>query len=197
MPGVYSDHAVTLPTAWLVWLATSSARLTVYRMQGLHEPLRLLHLLSTAAFFGGILLLDLRLLGVLGREIAVDALSRLVLPVVHLGFGLLLLSGLWLFLYDPIQTGSHTWFVPKLLLIVAGLGNAALFGQPRTRGLRAIGSGALTRHARLAGALSILIWGGVVACATANQEERPMVRGRAVQMPTITPDEDGGTDAAE
>jgi uncharacterized membrane protein SirB2 len=186
MHGVYSDYAVTVPTDWLVWLATSAARLAVYRMQGLHGPIRLVHLLGTAAFFGGILLLDLRLLGWLGREVAVDALSRVVLPVVHVAFGAVFLTGLWLFLYDPIQTGSHTWFVPKLLLIVLGLANAAVFSQPRTRGLRAVGTGALTRHARLAGALSILLWGGVIACATGNQEERPMVRGRGVSLPTIT-----------
>ena len=191
MNGVYSDHAVTLPTEWLVWLATSAARMTVYRMQGLHAPLRLLHIMGTATFFGGILLLDLRLLGVLGREVAVDALSRLVLPVVHVSFVLLLLSGAWLFLYDPIQTGSHSWFLPKLGLIVLGLGNAALFTRFRNRGLRAIGAGALTRHARLAGALSILVWGGVIACATANHEERPVVRGRAVERPVVPAAEDG------
>lgn len=192
MNGVYSDHAVTLPTAWLVWLATSAARLTVYRMQGLHAPLRLVHILGTASFFGGILLLDLRLMGVMGRAVALDALAALVLPVVHVAFALLLLSGLWLFLYDPIQTGSHSWFVPKLLLIVLGLGNAALFTRPRLpgrpaapRGLRALPPGVLTRHARLAGALSILVWGGVIACATANQEERPLVRGRAIERPAI------------
>ena len=180
MRGVYSDFALTLPTDWLVWLATSGARLMVYRMQGWHMPLRLLHLGGTAAFFGGILLLDLRLLGLMGREIAVEALSRLVLPVVHGAFALVLVTGVWLFLYDPIQTGSHTWFVPKLLLIVLALGNAALFSGPR-RTPRPTGN--LTRHARLAGALSILLWTGVIACATANQEERPMVRGRGVVLP--------------
>ena len=182
MHGVYSDHALTLPTSWLVWLATSAARLTVYRMQGLHAPLRLAHVLATATLFGGILVLDLRLLGALGREIALDALSRLVLPVVHGAFAVVMFSGAWLFLYDPIQTGSHTWFVPKLLLIVMALGNAALFSRPRTRGLRGIGAGTLTRHARLAGAASILLWAGVIACATANQEERPLVRGRTVAI---------------
>ena len=85
MPGVYSDYGLVLPTDWLVWLATSSVRLTLYRMQGWHGPLRLAHVAGTAAFFGAIVLLDLRLLGVLGRDIALDALARIVLPVTHLG----------------------------------------------------------------------------------------------------------------
>lgn len=186
MQGVYSDWAITIPTDWLIWLATSSARLTIYRLQGWHAPLRLLHLLATAVFFGGITVLDLRLVGLLGRDIALDSLSRLILPVVHAACAVLLLSGAWLFLYDPIQTGSHTWFLPKMLLIALALGNAVLFSRPRSIGLRAIGAGALTRYARVAGVVSLVVWGAVIACATGNQEERPMVRGRGVVRPSIT-----------
>lgn len=185
MQGVYSDWAITLPSDWLVWLATSSARLTIYRLQGWHGPLRLIHLLATAVFFGGITVLDLRLMGALGRDIALDHLSRLILPVVHTACAVLLLSGAWLFLYDPIQTGSHTWFLPKLLLVAAAMANAAIFSRPRRFGLRAIGAGALTRHARIAGLISLVLWGAVIACATGNQEERPMVRGRGIVRPSI------------
>ena len=148
-------------------------------------PLRLLHVGGIAVFFGGIVVLDLRLLGALGREIALDALSRLVLPIVHTAFAVTLLTGALLFLYDPIQTGSHTWFLPKMLLIAAAVGNAALFSRPRRIGLRAIGAGALTRHARLAGAVSLALWIAVIACATGNQEERPMIRGRSGTRPSI------------
>ena len=175
-----------MPIPWLVWLATSAARLAVYRLQGWHAPLRGLHIGAMAIFFGGIILLDLRLVGVLGRDIALDALSRLILPVIHTAFALAMLSGVWLFLYDPIQTGAHTWFLPKMLLIAAAVANAALFSRPNRFGLRAIGAGALTRHARTAGLLSLVLWTAVIACAVANQEERPMVRGRGVVRPSIS-----------
>ncbi len=185
MQGVYSDWGVVLPTDWLVWIATSSVRLAVYRMQGWHGPLRLLHVLGTATFFGAILLLDLRLLGALGRDIALDALARLVLPVAHWSFVVTFISGVLLFLYDPIQAGSHSWFLPKLLLVGLALGNAALFSVPRRMGLHGIGAGRLTRHARLAGALSLALWSGVIVSATANHEERPLVRGRGVARPSV------------
>jgi hypothetical protein len=32
-----------------------------------------------------------------------------------------------LFLFDPIQLASHTWFLPKLILIGLGVINAAIF----------------------------------------------------------------------
>ena len=186
MQGVYSDWALTLPSDWLVWLATSSVRLAVYRMQGWHGLLRLLHVAGTATFFGAIVLLDLRLLGVLGRDVALDALARLVLPVTHWSFGVTLASGTLLFMYDPIQQGSHSWFLPKMALLGLAVANAALFSMPRGVGLKPIGAGPLTRHARVAGALSLLLWAGVIASATANHEERPLVRGRSVVRPVPT-----------
>ena len=183
MHGVYSDSALVLPSEWLVWLATSSARMAVYRLQGWHGPLRLAHIAGTATFFGAIVLLDLRLLGLLGRDIALDALARIVLPVTHVSFAITLASGVLLFLYDPIQTGSHSWFLPKLLLLGAAVLNAAVFSLPKRIGLKIIGGGALTRHARLAGALSLLLWSGVIATASANHEERPLLHGRSISRP--------------
>ena len=187
MHGVYSDTALVLPGDWLVWLATSAVRMTLYRLQGWHGPLRLLHVGGSAVFFGAIVLLDLRLLGLLGRDIALDALARIVLPITHASFATAMLSGVLLFLYDPIQTGSHSWFLPKLLLLAAALANAAVFSFPKRSGLRRIGGGALTRHARLAGALSLILWTGVIATATANHEERPLVRGRSISRPSLPP----------
>ena len=185
MHGVYSDTALVLPGDWLVWLATSAVRVALYRLQGWHGPLRLLHVGGSAVFFGAIVLLDLRLLGLLGRDIALDALARLVLPITHASFAVAMLTGVLLFLYDPIQTGSHSWFLPKLLLLAAALANAAVFSFPKRIGLRRIGGGALTRHARLAGALSLVLWTGVIATATANHEERPLVRGRSISRPSL------------
>lgn len=131
------------------------------------------------------MLLDLRLIGALGRDITLDALSRLILPVTHWAFGVTVVSGMWLFLYDPIQTGSHSWFLPKLVLLAAAMGNAALFSVPKRIGLRAIGAGSLTRHARSAGVLSLGLWAGVIASATANHEERPLLRGRSIVRPAV------------
>jgi len=183
--GVYSDTALVLPSDWLVWLATSSARIAVYRLQGWHGPLRLLHVGGTAVFFGAIVLLDLRLLGLLGRDIALDALARIVLPITHASFAVTLASGALLFLYDPIQTGSHSWFLPKLVLLGAAVLNASVFSLPKTIGLKSIGGGTLTRHARLAGALSLVLWAGVIMTATANHEERPLLHGRSISRPSL------------
>ena len=176
MEGIYGASTLVIPPAWLAWLAESDVRFALWGLQRWHGELRLLHLLGTAALFGAILLLDLRLLGLAARELPLDRLSRLVLPAAHGGFALAVGTGVVLFLFDPIQTGSHSWFLPKLLLLAAAVANAGVFSLPRGWGLRAIGGGSLTRHARAAGLVSLALWTGVIVCATANHEERPALR---------------------
>ena len=176
MPGVYSTWGVHIPADWLVALATSPLRLFFYRLQHLHGPTRLAHLVSMAVFFGAILMLDLRLMGI-SRAVSLEGLARLALPWAYGGFLVAMASGVVLFLFDPIQVGSHTWFVPKLLLIGLGMLNVIVFHRRGfATSLAAIGP---TRHGRIAGALSLLLWLGVLACATGNEVERPIMASRA------------------
>src|SRR5258707_15310293 len=123
MPGVYSPYGIYLPTEFLVWLSSSAFRLYVYRLQEFHALFRLAHILSMAVFFGSILLLDLRLIG-LSRDLALRQLAPHILPWTYVSFAVVMVSGVVLFLFDPIQIASHTWFLPKLLLILAGMLNA-------------------------------------------------------------------------
>lgn len=189
MSGVYSTWGLHLPGEWLVWLATTPLRLWLYRLQWLHGTMRLAHVVSVSAFFGSILVLDLRLIGI-RRGVPLGELARLVLPWTYAGFAVAMVSGVVLFLFDPIQTGSHTWFLPKLLLIAAALVNIAVY-HPHgfALSLAAVGP---TRHGRTAGLLSLALWLAVIACATGNQVERPLVPSRTVLRPVDpTPLEEG------
>ncbi|HYZ24736.1 MAG TPA: hypothetical protein VE690_21520, partial [Rhodopila sp.] len=41
-------------------------------------------------------------------------------PLLNWSFAVVLLTGVWLFLRDPIGLGLHTMFLPKLVLVLAG-----------------------------------------------------------------------------
>lgn len=70
---------------------------------------------------GGIGLLDLRLLGY-GKGIAPAALSRAVTPLALAGFGVMVLSGILLFVADAEALWGSALYWGKLTLIgVAGL----------------------------------------------------------------------------
>lgn len=142
-------------------------------MQPYHHLVRLTHVLSMSAFFGGIALLDLRLMG-WRRTVPLRGFAAHVLPWVFVMFGVAVVTGAALFAYDPVHVGSHAYFAPKLLFLGLGLGNALLFH--RTGYLTALAAeGMPPIGARIAGAVSLLLWIAVVACSDLNVEAAPKV----------------------
>lgn len=144
-----------------------------FQMQPYHHLVRLVHVLSMGAFFGGIGLLDFRLMGWRGT-VPLRGFAENVLPWLFVTFGVAFATGVALFAYDPVHVGSHAYFAPKLLLVALGLGNALLFH--RTSYLKALAvEGTPPVGARIAGAVSLALWTGVVVCSSLNVEPAPMV----------------------
>jgi hypothetical protein len=145
-----------------------------FALQPYHYLVRMAHVVSMAAFFGGIAALDLRLMG-WRAKLPLQPFADLLLPWLYVTFGIALASGIALFFYDPVHVGSHAYFSLKLLLTVLGLANAALF---RRSGFAALSAEAPTPavpsgHVRLVGAVSLALWTGVVVCACLNVEAAP------------------------
>jgi hypothetical protein len=112
--------------------------------------------------------LDLRLLG-LSRAIPVRALARHVLPWSAAAFILVVPSGIALFLLRAKDFIASPLFAIKMGLVLAALVNA---GELHAVTLRTadVWDSAQMRNlkpppsARLAGALSLLLWASVIAC---------------------------------
>jgi hypothetical protein len=131
-----------------------------------HYLVRLVHILSMAAFFGGILLLDLRLLGI-RTALSFQAISGYVLPYVIGALGVALMTGVLLFLYDPVAVAARPYFAPKMVLIGLAVLNAMAFQALGHK--KAASSRRLPGVARGAGAVSLALWFGVVVCACFNK----------------------------
>jgi hypothetical protein len=99
--------------------------------------------------------------------------TRAMLSIVRWMFWLTIASGVFLFLYDPIQAGSHTMFLPKLILIVLGYANAYVFRVD-------VGPSGLAVR-RAASAVSLSIWAAVIICSVWNHSERPLKPIRSLQ----------------
>ena len=144
-----------------------------FAVQPFHYLIRVAHMLSMAAFFGGIALLDLRLIS-WRRKLPLRPFADQVLPWLYATFGLAIATGLALFFYDPVQVGSHAYFTLKLILVALGVGNAALFR--RTGHLASLTADTpMTVHPRIVGAVSLTLWTGVIICACLNVEAAPKV----------------------
>jgi hypothetical protein len=83
-------------------------------------------------------------------------------------------TGVLLFFYDPVHVASHAYFSLKLILIAFGVANALAFSR-KGFAVALAAPGAAPRHARIVGGLSLVIWAGVMICATLNVEAAPKV----------------------
>jgi len=81
------------------------------------------HIVMTGGFFGGILLLDLRLLG-FHRVVSVNMLMRHVIPSLFWLFLGVVASGALLFMFMPLEYSGNPPFLLKLALIPVGGLNA-------------------------------------------------------------------------
>jgi hypothetical protein len=134
----------------------------------LYPSVEIVHIVGIALLFGSIAVLDLRLLG-LSRNIPVKSLGRHVLPWTIASFVLIVPSGLLMFTAHATEFIDSGVFVIKMLLIMAGVLNAALFHTITYRTADVWDAEEMRRlppppSARLAAGLSLAIWISVIAC---------------------------------
>ena len=122
-----------------------------------------IHVIAIAMVLGSILTVDLRLLGLAARAYPVSAVSRELTRWTWAGFILAAITGLAMFITRPAAYADNTAFQAKLVLLaLAGINVAVLY----TGAMRRIDTWEETNivptAARVAAAVSILIWVGVV-----------------------------------
>ena len=126
--------------------------------------LEIAHLTGITVVFGGMVILDMRLLGI-GRSFSVLTLERHILRFVWCGFALALLSGGWLFLYEAVKLADDPPFLIKMTLIpLAGL-NALFMHFVAMGKIDEWDTGvAPPLRVRVSAAISLGIWWVVLAC---------------------------------
>jgi uncharacterized protein DUF6644 len=120
------------------------------------------HIVGLALLFGSIVIVDLRLLGA-GRKVPAAALVGYAVPWSLAGFVLAAGSGLMMFSAHAGDFLSERVFLLKMALILVAGVNAALLRIGVARRAWSIDRPFPTR-VRIAAALSIALWIGVIAC---------------------------------
>ena len=130
------------------------------------------HLVGVAFFFGAIVLLDLRLLGLMPELLAGTA-GRFLLRICIPAFALLLLSGALLFVPSADRYAQSPVFFAKLAAIAAGGVNALAFHLAAWRRIDAADRGTRTPWtARATAVVSMLVWISVIALGRSMGYER-------------------------
>jgi uncharacterized protein YacL len=121
------------------------------------------HVLCLCLFLGMAILLDLRLLGVTMKKVPVSEVAGRLLPWTVAGFIVMVITGALLFYGIPLRTYTNIFFRIKVaLLLLAGI-NVWIFHSGIYLKIADWDTAAVPpARARMAGALSLVLWAGVV-----------------------------------
>jgi hypothetical protein len=141
------------------WLQATPVAVAIRENDILFPWIECIHVLAIVLVVGTILIVDLRLLGVASRDRPVDVLLREVLPYTWTAFAVAAVSGSLLFSSNATKYAHNTFFQLKMMLLVIAAANMGIFHL-----ISAHKRGQAPLSGRAAGAISLLVWVGVIAC---------------------------------
>jgi hypothetical protein len=123
------------------------------------------HLLTLMVFFGTIMLVDLRLLGLTFREYPVSVIERRLLPMTITAMILVMFTGVLLFLAKPEVYWHNLMFRTKLVLLAVAMANVAYNHLVVEKNRSAWDAAPKTpTKAKLSGIISLASWILVIMC---------------------------------
>jgi hypothetical protein len=109
------------------WLAATEWSIALHESQYAYAIIESIHVWALCLFVGFAVLLDLRLVGALLRDVPISDMAKRLLPWTKAGFVVMVISGALLFYAIPLRTYLNIFFrIKAVLLILAGL-NAFVF----------------------------------------------------------------------
>ncbi len=146
------------------WLDHSSVGTAIRQSLWLFPAIETLHLLGMAVLVGSIGVLDLRLIGWLGRQQPVSRMAGRLIPWAWIGFVVQVVTGALLFSSEAVKIyGNPAFRLKMILLLLAGLQALIFQVVVLPRGASWDDKGPLPRLAKTMGLISILLWIGIVA----------------------------------
>jgi hypothetical protein len=151
--------------ALLTWLQDTSIATAVRENEILFPWIESIHVLAFVVVVGSISIVDLRLLGLASRERPVSDLLRELLPITWGAFAIAATAGALLFSSKPLDYAHSGLFQAKMVLLALAGINMVVFHAFTGREVERWKASAPTPvAARTAGALSLILWIGVVTC---------------------------------
>ena len=138
------------------WIGAWPGAVLLQRSGTIYLFVNAAHIASIGLLIGGILPLDLRLVG-LFRGVPLAVIAPFLLRSAAIGLGLAIITGLWLFSVKPREYLANTAFLWKLALLALAFVNIVV--QHSNRHFRlALDGGAVHPGVRLVAAGSAVLW---------------------------------------
>lgn len=144
----------------LDWIAENLGPITM-TLPWTWPILETLHFIGLCMLLGGLLVIDLRLLGY--QRLVPTAASHDLLPIVYAGLVINTTTGILFFIGDPHRYAVNIGFQLKMLLYVLAGINALWYQLKLAPRVDALPAGSeIPVDARIVGALSLAMWFGVL-----------------------------------
>ncbi|MBI4885860.1 MAG: hypothetical protein HY824_02095 [Acidobacteria bacterium] len=148
--------------AAMAWLADTRWSIALHESQYAYAIVESIHVWALCLFVGFAVLLDLRLVGAIFRDVPVSQMVRRLLPWTKVGFVVMVVSGVVLYYAIPLRTYHNVFFRLKaVLLILAGL-NVFLFHRGIYLSVARWDLDPPPRPAKVAGLCSLVLWAAIV-----------------------------------
>ncbi|HEX6216271.1 MAG TPA: DUF6644 family protein [Vicinamibacterales bacterium] len=154
---------------WLLkiaeWVAATPFSVGLHESYYMYAWIESLHVVTLMLSLGMLIVIDLRMLGLWLTSVPASKLAERLDKPMLIGFSIMVVTGVLLYLGIPIRTTQSLWFRIKVILLVVAFINAWLFrrhmqGAAGTWDVAAVPP----RRTRVAAALSLSLWAGVVMC---------------------------------
>src|ERR1700676_729236 len=147
-----------------IWLESQPFAVAISQSSWLFPSIETVHVLALTMVVGSIAMVDLRLLNWAYRDRAVKQLTGEVLPWTWIAFVVAAIFGALLFASAATKYYGIATFRAKLvLMVIAGVNMMFFHFVPYRRADEWGLVNQTTRLAKVCGALSLLLWAGIVA----------------------------------
>lgn len=147
------------------WLENTAVGTAIRQSTWLFPTIETMHVLATVIVVGSVTMLDLRLLNLAYRDRSIREVHEDVLPWTWSSFAVAAVAGSLLFSSSATKYYHNGPFRAKMVLLVLIAINAAIFELGAYRRVVSVdGESRIPSAAKVAGAVGIALWIGVVAC---------------------------------
>ena len=148
---------------FLVWLGATPWSVALLESLYVWPFMESTHVLTLALFAGTAAVNDLRLVGAGFTGVPASEVTLRLLRITRIAFVVMVITGLLLFYSNPVRYWHNIFFRLKLvLLVIAGFNIWLFHGRIHRRVAEWQHDRRPPRSARLAGAISLLAWGGII-----------------------------------
>ena len=145
------------------WIEQTSLSQTIQVTSWFVPTVQTVHILAVAAVMASILMIDLRLLGIVGKDLSLARVSARYRPIIWWTLPVLLLTGILMITGEPVRSLENWVFQLKMLLLIAAISVTLAYQVPLKKNAAYWEATGGRRSAiKLIAIFSLLLWTGIV-----------------------------------